>query len=198
MILLVSAALGLAIGLLTGGSLARMRQYPLRGLLLPILALLLKTGASFLFQPQEGARIVCIAQYALIFLFLALNIRRPVWPAFVFLGSLGNFLVILLNGGCMPVSAEQFGAQAERLEQLAQNRIYAYCLANEQTKLPYLGDILRLGPAGVPFGFASVGDLVLCAGVLVLMIQMAHNRLGERTGAADEHMDTTQANFRTK
>ena len=198
MILLISAALGLAIGLLTGGSLARMRQYPLRGLLLPILALLLKTGASLLFQPQQGASIVCIAQYALIFLFLAFNIRRPVWPAFVFFGSLGNFLVILLNGGCMPVSAELIGAQAERLEQLAQNRIYAYCLANEQTRLPYLGDILRLGPVGMPFGFASVGDLVLCVGVLILMIQMVHNRSGEQSGVGDEQADTTPADFRIK
>ena len=198
MILLISAALGLAIGLLTGGSLARMRQYPLRGLLLPILALLLKTGASLLFQPQQGASIVCIAQYALIFLFLAFNIRRPVWPAFVFFGSLGNFLVILLNGGCMPVSAELIGAQAERLEQLAQNRIYAYCLANEQTRLPYLGDILRLGPVGMPFGFASVGDLVLCVGVLILVIQMAHNHSGERNGAGGERQDTIQTGFRTK
>lgn len=174
MILLLSAVLGLAIGLLTGGSLARLRHSTLRGLLLPILALAMKTGASYLFEPQRGALVVCVLQYALIFLFVLLNIRRPAWPAFVFLGSLGNFLVILLNGGCMPVSAELVGAQAERLERLLENRIYAYCLANEQTRLPFLGDILRIGPAGMPFGFASAGDLVLCVGVLLLMIQLLH------------------------
>lgn len=185
MILLFSAALGLAVGLLSGGSLKRIRLYPLRGLLLPILALLMKSGASILFQPQKGALIVCMAQYALIFVFLLLNVRRPVWPAFVFLGSLGNFLVILLNGGCMPVSASLVGAQTQRLEQLAQNRIYAYCLASEQTKLPYLGDIFRLGSVGMPFGFASAGDLILCVGVLILFIQLVHYAPDRRTSESE-------------
>lgn len=172
MILLLSAILGLALGLLAGGSLARVRSYPLKGLLLPILALLIKAGAAYLLKPQFGAMLVCVLQYALIFLFLSLNYKRPVWPVFAFLGSLGNFLVILLNGGCMPVSAALIGSGSARLELLAQNRIYAYCLAGEQTKLPFFGDILRLGPAGVPFGFASAGDVLLCVGVLILFIQL--------------------------
>lgn len=180
MILLLSAVLGLGIGLLFGGSLARVRQYPLRGLLLPILALLLKAGASCVLPPQRGALIVCIAQYALIFAFLIVNFRRPVWPVLAFLGSLCNFLVIALNGGCMPVSAALTGIQAERLEQLAQNRVYAYCLANEQTKLSFLGDILRFGPAGMPLGFASVGDVLLCFGVLILFIQLVKGEKKER------------------
>ena len=172
MILLFSAALGLIFGLLFGGSLKRMRWYTLRGLVLPVLAYIIKAGASLLLSPQTGAVIVCAIQYALLFAFLALNWNRPIWPIFVFLGSLGNFLVILVNGGCMPVSAALLDVSSERLHQLAQNRIYAYTLVTDQTRLPLLGDILRLGPAGTPLGFASVGDLVLCVGIAILFFQL--------------------------
>jgi len=172
MILLLAAVLGLAIGLLSGGSLKNLRLYPLKVLLLPILALLIKTGASFLFHPQHGAVLVCLLQYGLLFAFLAFNIRRPVWPILVLLGTLSNFFVILLNGGRMPVSAALVGQLPQRLEQLQMNQIYAYCLADGQTLLPFLGDILRIGPEGTPFGFASVGDLLICVGVLILCKQL--------------------------
>ena len=175
MILLLAAVLGLAIGLLSGGSLKNMRAYPLKGLLLPILAWLLKAGAAYLFQPQQGAVLVCLLQYGLLFAFLALNIRRPVWPIFVSLGTLSNFFVILLNGGRMPVSASLIGSLPQRLEQLKMNQIYAYCLADGRTILPFLGDILRVGPEGTPLGFASVGDLFLCVGVLILCIHLTRS-----------------------
>lgn len=172
MILLLAAVLGLAIGLLSGGSLKNIRPYPLKGLLLPILALLLKAGAAYLLIPQQGAVLVCLVQYGLLFAFLALNIRRPVWPIFVLLGTLSNFFVILLNGGRMPVSASLIGQLPQRLEQLQMNRIYAYTLTDGQTILPFLGDILRIGPEGTPLGFASIGDLLLCAGIGILCIQL--------------------------
>ncbi len=174
MILLLSAVLGLAIGLLSGGSLTSMRQYPLKGLLLPIIALVLKAGAAYVLKPQQAAVLVCLLQYGLLFSFVALNIRRPLWSIFVFIGTFCNFLVILLNGGRMPVSAALIGQLPQRLEALAQNRIYAYTLLNEQTVLPFLGDVIRIGPAGTPFGFASAGDFVLCVGVLILCIQLVH------------------------
>ena len=172
MILLLAAVLGLAIGLLSGGSLKNIRPYPLKGLLFPILAWLLKAGAAFFLQPQQGAVLVCLVQYGLLFAFLAMNIRRPIWPFFVSLGTLCNFLVILLNGGRMPVSASLIGQLPQRLEQLQMNQIYAYCVTDGQTMLPSLGDILRIGSKGTPFGFASVGDLLLCAGICILCIQL--------------------------
>lgn len=184
MILLISAVLGLMVGLITGGSLRRARLYPLKGLALPIVAFLIKAGAAYFLPPQTGAILVCVLQYALIFAFLLLNFKRPVWPVFALLGSLCNFFVILLNGGCMPVSALLVGAQMERLEQLEQNGIYAYCLANEHTKLEFLGDILRIGPAGMPFGFASVGDVTLCIGIAILFYQLVKYKSNDQTAIA--------------
>ena len=171
MILLGCAALGILVGLIGGGSLRGLGRYALRGALLPVAAYLLKAGAAALFTPQTGALLVCLLQYSLLFLFLLFNHRRPVWPLFAFAGTLLNFLVIALNGGCMPVTASLLN-QGERLAQLAEGRVYAYCLADQATRLPFLGDVIRLGSAQTPLGFASIGDLVLCVGVGILFWQM--------------------------
>lgn len=171
MILLGCAALGILVGLIGGGSLRGLGRYALRGALLPVAAYLLKAGAAALFTPQTGALLVCLLQYSLLFLFLLFNHRRPVWPLFAFAGTLLNFLVIALNGGCMPVAASLL-SQGERLTQLAEGRVYAYCLADQATGLPFLGDVIRLGSAQKPLGFASIGDLVLCVGVGILFWQM--------------------------
>ena len=171
MILLGCAVLGILVGLIGGGSLRGLGRYALRGALLPVAAYLLKAGSAALFSPQTGALAVCLLQYSLVFLFLLLNHRRPVWPLFAFAGTLMNFLVIALNGGCMPVAASLL-SQGERLAQLADGRVYAYCLADGSTHLPLLGDMIRLGSAQAPLGFASIGDLVLCVGVGILFWQM--------------------------
>ena len=168
MILLGFAVLGLLIGLLTRGSLKGLSRYPLKGLLLPIAAYALKAGAACLLAPQRGAVVVALVQYGLLFLFLFLNLRRPVWPLFAFAGTLLNFLVIVSNGGCMPVSPSILGEAGTRLTQLAQGNVYAYCLTNETTRLAVLGDVIRIGPVG----FASIGDLVLGVGVGILCWHM--------------------------
>ena len=172
MILLIFAALGLLLGLLTGGSVHGLSRYKLNGILLPIAALIVKSGAAALLTPQTGAIAVCLLQYALLFAFILLNARRPFWPLAVVLGSLLNMFVIVLNRGCMPVSGSLLGGSGARLSQLAQGRIYAYCLVDATSKLPFLGDIIRVGPAGVPLGFASVGDILLGVGVAILAYQM--------------------------
>lgn len=168
MILLLSIVAGLLAGLLTGGSFKWVKQHSLRGLALPIAAFLIKTLAATFFPPQRGAIPVCITQYALLFTFFLLNYKQFLWSVLGFLGSLGNFLVIVLNGGCMPVSAELFGAMPDRLLLLEKNGIYAYCRIDANTRLKFLGDILRIGPSGLPLGFASIGDVVLSVGVAVL------------------------------
>ena len=183
MILLFAAALGLLAGLVYGGSVKNLARYPLRGVFLPLLAYAVKLGAAALFKPQTGAIAVCVLQYGLLFSFLALHVRRPVWPAVAGAGVLSNFLVILLNGGRMPVSAALLTDGSARAKLRAAGEIYAYAAADGATKLPFLGDVLRLGLPGRTLGYASPGDLVLCAGVLILCFQMTRYRgAAERAG----------------
>ncbi len=187
MILLIFAALGILIGLLSGGSLRALAHYELRGALLPVAAYLIKGGAALLLTPQVGATIVCLLQYGLLFWFILLNHKRRIWPLAAFAGSFLNFLVILLNGGRMPVSAALLGGAGERLTLLAEERIYAYTLADASTRLAPLGDVLRVGPADMPLGYASAGDIVLCLGVAVLCWQMTRKgQSGAKKSAAGE------------
>ena len=172
MILLVCAFLGTFLGLIFGGSLRGIGQYALRGIWLPIAAFVLKAGAAAWLAPQSGAMIVCLVQYILLFVFLLLNYRRPVWPLFAFTGTRVNFLVIACNCGCMPVAPSLLTGAGERVTQLANGQIYAYCVATEATHLPYLADIIRIGSATNPLGYASIGDIVLSVGVGILCWQM--------------------------
>ena len=179
MILLLFAALGLVIGLAPGGSLREIARYPVRGLILPVVALAVKAGAARFLPPQVGAVVVCLLQYALLFAFLLWNHKRPFWPLFVFFGTLFNMLVIVANGGCMPVAASLLSGAADRLAQLAGGEIYAYCLMSGTTKLAFLGDIIRVGPAGLPVGFASAGDILLGIGAAILAFSMT--RVGKES-----------------
>ena len=165
MIQLACVALGFAAGLLTGGSLRNAAEYPLRGLALPALAYAVKMGAALLLNPQTGAAIVCCVQYGLLASFFLLNARAFLWPGVSFTGAFLNFLVILLNGGCMPVAARLLTDGPARAQQLAAGRVYAYTVVDAHTVLPFLGDVLALGTRARTFGFASVGDLLLCVGV---------------------------------
>ena len=184
MILLLFAAIGLLVGLASGGTLRGAAHYPVKGLLLPVFALAVKGSAAQLLQPQTGAVLVCLMQYALLFVFLLWNHKRPVWPLFVFFGTLFNMLVIVVNGGCMPVAASLLGNAADRLTQLAAGEIYAYSLMDASTKLAFLGDMIRVGPAGLPIGFASAGDILLGIGVAILAFSMA--RAGNRNPPQQE------------
>ncbi len=172
MILLTFAIVGVVFGLIFGGRFRRCAKYPLSGLILPIGALLIKTGASYMLVPQTGAVLVSIVQYALIFGFLLMNAKRSGWPLLIFSGAFLNFLVILLNGGCMPVSESLLIAGSTRAQQLAAGEIYAYEPVTPQTALSFLGDVIRIGPKGVPFGFASIGDILLGIGIALLCFQM--------------------------
>ena len=185
MMLLLFAALGIVAGLICGGSLRGFGRYTLSGVLLPVAAYLLKALAAWLLVPQTGAVLVSLLQYSLLFVFLLCNRRRPVWPLFAFAGTMMNFLVIVLNGGCMPVSASLLGGASERLTLLAQGRIYAYCLMDGSTRLPFLGDVIRLGTKTMTLGYASIGDVVLCVGVGILFWQITRAGKKQKNGSVE-------------
>lgn len=168
--LLLSVLLALAVGTLTGGRLSRYEGAGLKLLLLPALSLLLQR--------------VCVApwalclSYGLIFFFLWHNRHLKKTAVLMGLGSLCNLLVIALNNWRMPVSA---GAATllspQGLADLSAGNIPMYAMADELTKLPFLGDILYL-PIPLFRGFASVGDLFLATGLFFcLMAVMAPQRM---------------------
>lgn len=118
-------------------------------------------------------------QYGLLFWFIWSNRKQHVWPLFFGIGTLLNFIVISANKFRMPVRAEQFldRIPVELMTALQNGDTYGYILADANTKLAVLGDIFLIDPFGKVFGFASIGDFFLYAGVGLLVHQLMKRAL---------------------
>lgn len=174
--LLLSVVLSLAAGWLAGGRLGRFEGAGLKLLPLPALSLLVQ-------RLSAAPWALCLA-YGLLFLFLWRNRHLKKTALLMGAGSLLNLLVIALNGWRMPVSARATALLSPQgLAALTAGDIPMYALADAGTLLPFLGDILYL-PLPLIGGFASVGDLLLAAGLFFcLMAVMDPPRLPRRIRA---------------
>lgn len=170
--LILAILLALILGWCTGGRLIHFVETPLYLLPLPILALLIQRSLSLL--PAEHylpwAAVLLPASYAMIFLFLWRNRRLKRTAALAGLGSLCNLAVIAANGWRMPVSvAAARLLSPDGLAQLTAGDVPMYALENSGTRLRFLGDVIYC-PIPLIGGFASVGDVLLAAGVFFCLL----------------------------
>ena len=169
--LLGAIALGLVVGLAAGGSLDRLAAVRLRLLWLIFLALgvrvafELAVGAGW--NPSDPVRIGALAvAYGALLVGLWPNLRYPGIPL-AFVGVLSNGIVILVNGGRMPIWEPSL---------IAAGFLPADAITSLHVLMPATIDasfLLRLGaladvvPIPLPFvrNVASLGDLFLSAGL---------------------------------
>lgn len=167
--------LGLALGYLRGGRIGNLARLELRGiwLLLPPLVLQLLIFPLGARGPliTWGTPYWHILSYLFLLGFVVWNRRYPeLWV--VGFGMILNFLVIVANGGYMPVSGEAL--RKAGLEKVAQaleegTRTGNTTLMSHDTRLNFLGDWLFL-PSWIPLSSAfSIGDVVLGIGALALL-----------------------------
>ena len=179
MILALAVILGLVLGLVRRGRGAvGIAGLPLRGLWLAPAALVLQV--PLLRAPFCPADEVAVPQalfllsHLFLLAFVWLNRQSDgIW--FVWLGVLCNLAVIVDNGGFMPITPETLvrinpGAS---LEQCTIGYHYGFSkdiiLAQADTRLWLLSDVLVL-PAPFPWPTAfSLGDLLLAAGIVGLL-----------------------------
>lgn len=178
--ILAAAVLGaILIGLARRGSLSRLAQLPLRSGWVAILAFALQIYLIYFPEPVSqgmlSSRVVLlIASYLLLFWFVWLNRALP-GAILVGIGLLANFSVMLLNGGYMPITAEDLAAvgHARNAQAAGTN---ARVLATKDIVLPrdvtaawWLSDIFILPP---PFPIPSVfslGDILIALGAFWLI-----------------------------
>jgi MFS family permease len=171
-ILGLAALLGVAIAWALGADLLRASGVRLRATALVFLALAIQlvifTGLREA-VPTEGQVPLHIFSYALLVAFLAANGRR-LGLVVAAAGLASNLLVILANGGRMPVSSAAWRASGRSLHSIAASGIYNNnTLAGGHPRLAWLGDIFPLPLGGLLGNAVSVGDLLIVLGLTIFV-----------------------------
>ncbi len=174
MILLTALALAVAWALLRGGRPSHLQSLSLQGVTQVLIAFALQAGVIYLPVANSlghPARVgLLIASYALALWFIWANRKLPgMW--LMGLGLLANWLVIVANGGYMPVTFEA-------LEQASMTRLVNstapgtlvmgskdVLLPLAETRLSFLSDIFVLPPPFPVTGVFSVGDVLIAMGI---------------------------------
>jgi hypothetical protein len=170
MVLIALALICIATVPLRGGDLGRLADIRLRGLWIPVIALVLQVGITVLVTGGSPLmhRVLHIATYVMIGLFLWANRRLP-GVRIVGLGALLNTIAIVANGGVMPASAT-----AERLSGLHLRAGFDNSAHLNHALLGFLGDVIPW--PGPLHNVLSVGDLIIFAGMLVLLHRACDRR----------------------
>lgn len=187
---LVAIAAAVIVGLIRGGKLSNIIKVEIVRPWLIFLSVLLEASLIILMKSsavvtQPYVFISISVQYLLLFLFVWYNRHLPYFWVIGF-GSFLNALVILLNGGSMPIAdIEPYIRQSAPVSQYVQNlldgKLLIYHIINENTKLWFLGDIIWL--SGPFSAFASIGDLFLYGGVFLLLQQLITGKTSAKSNA---------------
>jgi len=183
MFILYALVIGLVAGLLLGGRPAGLADLQFRWPWLIIGGLFVQV---VLFTDQVAAVVgdlgppIYVGSTALVFLGVLRNIDITGMKV-VALGAACNMAAILANGGYMPA-----GKSALEALGMSESTIYSNSAYLEHPALEPLTDILAL-PRWLPFSnIFSVGDVLIAAGVAVIIVAAMRRGRTPRAGAAVE------------
>lgn len=115
------------------------------------------------------------AVYVFVFLVIWFN-RRYIGLWFLGIGGLLNAIVMMFNGGRMPVDTSRLGNEAymEQAKQLILNGAdNKHVAIDSATKIPALADIYSLpGVLGFGMPLISIGDIIISIGLFLLFMQI--------------------------
>jgi len=89
----------------------------------------------------------------------------------IFAGVAMNFIVMVVNGGRMPVSLEAASVLDPVYVQMLKDGtvMYKHALLDESTRLPFLGDIIPLTSPYPRSQAISIGDVVMNIGIFIYL-----------------------------
>jgi len=167
--------ISIIIGLLRNGKLSSLSQISLKRIELILLACLIQAGLVFL-GPKKVKFVLDYSSYMLIFSYIVLLLA--VWYnkklegiKFIALGIAFNFVVIVVNGGHMPVllsSLYKAGLYDFALV-LKEGTYVTHTLITEKTLFKFLADVIPLSPPFPDPSVLSVGDFLMFYGARSLI-----------------------------
>ena len=156
---------GLVLGWSAGGTLGRLGGLPLRSARLVGAALVVQFAGSVIGGPVYPLGLAASA--LLVLAFLARN-RGLRGTGLVALGLLLNAVVVGANGA-MPVSSDAAGRAGVSLQTLLTGADLRHVLADDSTRLLWLGDVIPV-PLPVRPEVVSPGDVLIAAGLGQLVV----------------------------
>jgi hypothetical protein len=174
-LIIESFLLSILIGFIRRGSLRNLGRVPMRHLYLFALPILMLAVATVLVYANGSDRLIPyvrainVLQYVTLTAAVAVNFRLTGMPV-IWLGTFLNTLVITVNGGVMPTSAEALKV-AGLGDMLESGQTWArHALIGQETRLSFIADIVPIkGFAVVQPQVVSMGDLLIAVGVFILV-----------------------------
>ncbi len=163
MLVLIPLVVGLAIGIASGGKLGNLANVRFRWPWFVLAVLVIREAVLFRpFNQIDGVQFLYAAALAALVAWTFLHARRLRGAWVVGLGAALNLLVVVANGGRMPVAPALAGVLVQR------GHVGQYVLMGSNTNLNWLADWITVsGPVGIR-GAYSPGDLVVAAGIGVV------------------------------
>jgi hypothetical protein len=164
MTVFTEVAAAVLVALVRGGKPARLASLELRGFSLVLLTVVLRLLADWLATYRLPAAVwLQPAAYLALGWFFVLNLKSAGFPL-IGLGSALNLLVMVFNGGSMPVSPDALAAIGAGTVPQG-----THALLTEGTRLAFLADVIP-----VPWHFpgpvvVSAGDLLITLGIFLFI-----------------------------
>jgi hypothetical protein len=176
------------VGLLRKGNLRAFSQLNLKwGWVFPLLLVVqlavftLQNDSEFLGQ-LSGSIYIVVYIIGLIFLFL--NRKNPGF-ILILIGVFLNFIVMVLNGGRMPVSVEAAAVLDPGYIQALKDGLYAkHAMLTSTTHLGFLGDVIPISDPYPRTQIISIGDIIMNIGIyFFIQFLMVKHPLAKRKNA---------------
>lgn len=177
------------VGILRKGNLRAFSQLNLKwGWVFPLL--LVVQLAVFTFQNDSKflgqlSGFIYIIVYVIGLIFLFLNRKNPGF-ILIFIGVFLNFIVMVLNGGRMPVSVEASAVLVPGYIQALKEGLYAkHAMLTPETNLGFLGDVIPISDPYPRTQIISIGDIIMNIGIFFfIQYLMVKHPLANRGNAA--------------
>jgi hypothetical protein len=182
-LLVESVGTSLVVGKLRGGSFSNMKDAELQKWYFFIAAFAVEFSAVFLASKnirffRDNILYVHTFSYALLFAGIYFN-RSLTAFRIIFIGIFLNFLVIMANGGQMPVAGDAMVriGLVENMLEIQNGNIITHAIINDKTVLKLLGDIFVLPKPYPRPKIFSIGDVVMAVGIFTYIQEIMIKKL---------------------